>query len=98
MTDRLQAILHRLPPPALDHSLDQLEPQVWARIDRLRPAGAAALTSGLRFQLAAAALALVVGMALGWANTSVNRSRSDESLLYASYIETGPMARLESGL
>ena len=98
MTDRLEAILSRLPAPVLDHSLDQLEPQVWARIERLRPASAAAFTFGLRFQLAAAALALVVGMALGWVNTSIHRSRSDESQLYASYIETGPMARLESGL
>jgi hypothetical protein len=98
MTDRLDSILGRLPAPALDHSLDQLEPQVWARIERLRPSGAAAFRVGLRFQLAAAALALVVGMALGWANTSLSRARSDESQLYASYIDTGPMARLENGL
>jgi hypothetical protein len=98
MIDRLEKILSRLPAPALDHNLDQLEPQVWARIERLRPSGAVTLSFGLRFQLAAAALALVVGMALGWANTSFNQARSDESQLYASYIDTGPMARLENGL
>ena len=62
MTDRLDQILSRLPPPVLDHSLDQLEPAVWARIERRRPV---AWTAGLRFQLAAAALALVIGMAIG---------------------------------
>jgi hypothetical protein len=98
MTDRLDRILGKIPAPTLDYNLDQLEPAVWARIERLRPSGAGAFSFGLRFQLAAAALALVVGMALGWANTSLNQARSDESMLYASYIDTGPMARLESGL
>ena len=98
MIDRIEQILSRLPAPTLVHNLDQLEPTVWARIERLRPSGAAAFSFGLRFQLAAAALALAVGMALGWANTGLNQARSDESVLYASYIDTGPMARLESGL
>ena len=95
MTDRLDRILSRLPQPALDYPLDQLEPAVWARIERLKPATWGA---SLRFQLAAAALALIVGMAVGWANTGASQARSDESMLYASYIQTGPMARLESGL
>ena len=95
MTDRLDQILSRLPQATLDHSLDQLEPAVWARIERRRPVS---WHAGLRFQLAAAALALIVGMAIGWANTGVSQARSDESQLYASYIQTGPMARLESGL
>ena len=95
MTDRLDRILGRLPQPALDYPLDQLEPQVWARIERFRSSG---WNAGLRFQLAAAALALIVGMAIGWANTGVSQARSDESQLYASYIQTGPMARLERGL
>ena len=98
MTDRLDSILSRLPAPVLDRNLDQLEPAVWARIEGLRPAAAGVFTFGLRFQLTAAALALVVGMAIGWANTSFSQSRSDESQLYASYIDTGPMARLENGL
>ncbi len=95
MTDRIDSILARLPEPLLDHPLDQLEPRVWARIERQKPAtwGAA-----LRFQLAAAALAMIVGMAIGWANTGVSQASSDESQLYASYIQTGPMARLERGL
>lgn len=95
MTDRLDRIFARMPQPALDYPLDQLEPQVWARIERLRPAP---LGATLRFQLAAAALALIVGMAIGWANTGASQARNDESQLYASYIQTGPMARLESGL
>jgi len=98
MIDRLDRILSRLPGPVLDHNLDQLEPAVWARIERLRPYGAAGFSFGLRFQLAAAALALVLGLALGWSTTNLNRARSDESQLYASYIDTGPMARLENGL
>ena len=97
MTNRLDSILGRMPAPVLDHSLDQLEPAVWARIEGLRRP-VSAWNPGLRFQLAAAALALVVGLAMGWANTSVGQSRSDESQLYASYIDTGPMARLENGL
>ena len=99
MTDRLDSILARMPAPVLDHALDQLEPAVWARIEGLRrPIAGGAFTFGLGFQLTAAALALVVGMAIGWANTSISQSRSDESQLYASYIDTGPMARLENGL
>ncbi len=98
MIDRLEAILARLPAPALDHDLSQLEPAVWGRIEGRRSSGLGVSSFGLRFQLAAAALALVVGLALGWVNTSISQSRSDESQLYASYIETGPMARLESGL
>ena len=95
MIDRLERILSRLPAPTLDYNLDQLEPAVWARIEHGR---GALWAPGLRFQLAAAALALVVGMALGWVNTGVSRAHSDESQLYTSYIETGPMARLENGL
>ena len=95
MTDRLDQILSRLPGPVLDYPLDQLEPAVWSRIERSRPI---AWNAGLRFQLAAAAVALIIGMAIGWANTGVSQSKSDESQLYASYIQTGPMARLESGL
>ena len=95
MTDRLDQILSRLPGPMLDHPLDQLEPAVWARIERFRPVQ---WNAGLRFQLAAAAVALIIGMAIGWANTGVSQAKSDESQLYASYIQTGPMARLESGL
>ena len=98
MIDRLDRVLGRISAPSLDHDLSQLEPMVWARIERLQSSGAAAFSFGLRFQLAAAALALVVGMALGWANTGASQARSDESMLYASYIDTGPMARLESGL
>ena len=34
MIDRIERILSRLPAPTLDHNLDQLEPVVWARIER----------------------------------------------------------------
>lgn len=96
MTDRLESILGRIPAPVVDHPLDQLEPRVWARIERGR---AAAFAPGLRFQLAAAALALMVGLAIGWSNNNAaRRPMSDESRLYAAYVETGPMARLENGL
>ncbi len=96
MTDRIDAVLSRLPEPMLDHALDQLEPRVWARIEQRRSAG---WTPGLRFQLAAAAVALMVGLAIGWSNTgAAQQSNSEESRLYAAYVETGPMARLEAGL
>lgn len=96
MTDRLDSLLSRIPEPALDHALDQLEPAVWARIERRR--SGRAWGPGLRFQLAAAALALIIGLAIGWVNNGARQPPSDESQLYASYIETGPMARLERGL
>ena len=95
MTDRIDQILSRLPEPVLDYPLDQLEPAVWARIERLRPMSWNAV---FRFQLAAAALALIIGMAIGWTHNGVSQAQADESQLYASYIATGPMARLESGL
>jgi hypothetical protein len=97
MTDRLDNILRRIPAPVLDHSLDQLEPQVWARIEGLRPSAAMAWAPSFRFQLAAAALALVVGVAIGWAN-NLRQPSPEQSVLYATYVETGPMARLEAGL
>ena len=95
MTDRIDTILGRLPEPTLDHPLNQLEPAVWARIERRR---AGAWTPGISFQLAAAAVALMVGLAIGWANTGARQADSEQSRLYATYVETGPMARLEAGL
>jgi|WetSurMetagenome_2_1015567.scaffolds.fasta_scaffold238455_1 hypothetical protein len=95
MTDRLDDLLKALPAASLDHALDQLEPQVWRRIEALRPTP---WMGGLRFQLAAAALALVIGMALGWANGASHGGDRNQSVLYTSYVESGPMARLESGL
>lgn len=96
MTDRLDELLKALPAPSLDRALDQLEPQVWRRIEARRsvlwPGG------GLRFQLAAAALALVIGMALGWATSGAHDPDRSQSVLYTSYVESGPVARLESGL
>jgi anti-sigma factor RsiW len=97
MTERLDDLLKALPAPSLDHALDQLEPQVWRRIEARRPgpwmAGAA-----LRFQIAAAALALVIGMALGWVNGASHDGDHTQSVLYRTYAESGPMAQLESGL
>lgn len=97
MTDRIDRILSRIPAPALDHSLDQLEPDVWALIEGRRRS-ARPWDSTIRFQLAAAALALIIGLAIGWVNNGARQLPSDESMLYATYIQTGPMARLESGL
>ena len=97
MTYRLDDLLKALPQPVLDHPLDQLEPQVWRRIEARRSVAAAPL-AGLRFQLAAAGLAMVIGMALGWATHSPRPPDSNQSLLYTSYVESGPMARLEAGL
>ena len=96
MNDRLDELLSALPAPALDHRLDQLEPQVWRRIEssrggRWNPGGA------LRFQLMAAGMALVIGLALGW--TLNTRQDTDRGLsLYSSYAEVGPAGRLENGL
>lgn len=96
MTDRLDELLKALPAPRLDHALDQLEPAVWRRIEARRSAPWAG--GGLRFQLAAAALALVIGMALGWASGGSRGADHGQSMLYTSYVESGPIARLESGL
>lgn len=97
MTYSLDDLLKALPQPRLDYPLDQLEPAVWARIGSRR-AAAAWPGASLRFQLAAAAVALVIGMALGMATNITRGPDRNQSLLYASYVESGPMARLESGL
>jgi hypothetical protein len=94
MTDRLDELLRRLPAPALDHPLDQLEPLVWRRIERNTAAMAPA---GLRLQLVAAGMALAVGLALGW-SMNHKAETADGTSLYASYAEVGPISRLESGL
>ncbi len=96
MTDRIDQLLKALPPASLDHSLDQLEPMVWRRIEGRR--GAGWTTSGLSFQLAAAGLALAIGLALGWTTSGAHDPDRSQSPLYASYVESGPMARLEGGL
>jgi hypothetical protein len=95
MTDKLTQLLRLLPAPGVDRSLDSLEPLVWARIEKLRGARASAMGS-LRFQLAAAGMALVIGVALGWAAAEPRDNGQDQSL-YASYADVGPAARL-SGL
>ncbi|MEI9964783.1 MAG: hypothetical protein WDM92_08775 [Caulobacteraceae bacterium] len=97
MTDRLDELLRALPAPTLDHALDQLEPMVWRRIDggRARPAMAG---GGLRFQLAAAGMALVIGLALGWFMTSARETQNRQDALFAGYAEVGPLGRLEGGL
>ncbi len=95
MTDRIDSVLGRLAQPTLDHPLDQLEAGVWARVERRK---AASWAPDLKFQLAAAAVALIVGLAIGWVNTGSRQTDSEQSRLYATYVETGPMARLEAGL
>ncbi len=97
MGERLRDLLGALPAPSLDIHLDQLEPAVWARIEARR---ASAAPAGLRLQLAAAGMALAVGLALGWSmSTSSQASESqNQSLLYASYADVGPIGRLEGGL
>jgi hypothetical protein len=97
VNDRLDRLLKALPPAGLDHNLDQLEPAVWARIDARRR-GLALASGSLRLQLAAAALALVVGLALGWSAGQTNAPRDGQMAAYAGYAEVGPMARLEEGL
>jgi hypothetical protein len=96
MTDRLDQLLRALPAPGLDHPLDQLEPAVWARIEAGRaPWGLAGVS--FRMQLAAAALALVVGLAFGW-SMGMHRPAPDPMAAYAGYAEVGPVGRLENGL
>ena len=95
MTDKLTQLLLALPGPALDRSLDDLEPAVWARIAAQK--GARSAESGAwRYQLAAAGMALAIGLALGW-STAAPRGDDQDQSLYASYTEVGPAARL-SGL
>ena len=91
----LDDLLNALPGPSLDRSLDQLEPAVWARIGARRTA---ATPAGLRLQLAAACMALAVGLALGWSMTSSSQAGEGQSLLYNNYADVGPIGRLEGGL
>ena len=97
MTGRLDELLRALPSPTLDHALDQLEPMVWRRIEAQGRA-AALPGAGLRFQLAAAGMALVIGLALGWFVTSAHETQSRQAALFAGYAEVGPLGRLEGGL
>ena len=96
MTQTLDEMLRALAPTSPDRSLDQLEPAVWSRIeaDRSQRSGA---DRGLRMQLVAAGMALVVGLALGWSMSSA-RDPDDVRSLYASYADLGPIGRLENGL
>jgi hypothetical protein len=94
MTDKLSDLLAALPAPRIDYPLDYLEPRVWARIEAMR--GGQAAPGSLRFRLAAAGMALAIGVALGW-TTAATRSQAQDQSLYASYAEVGPAARL-SGL
>ena len=93
MFERLDQLLQRLPAPSLDISLDQLEPAVWGRIEARRRTAA---PGGFQLQLIAAAMALAVGLALGWSMSS--HARAGDTSLYASYADVGPAGRLESGL
>ena len=91
MSDRLDDLLRALPAPTLDYSLDQLEPGVWRRIEARR--GAEAVPGGAwRYQLAAAGVALAIGLALGW--SAAPRPGDQDQSLYASYAGSGPAARL----
>ena len=64
MGDKLDDLLRALPAPGDDHRLDQLEPQVWKRIERT---GSEARVNGLtmRLQLAVAVCTLCIGVAFG---------------------------------
>ncbi len=96
MFKRLDELLQRLPAPVLDHPLSQLEPAVWGRIEARRRSPEAG-GFRLQLQLIAAAMALAVGLALGWSMSSRTPAQEGQSL-YASYADVGPAGRLESGL
>ncbi len=95
MTDKLDDLLRALPAVTVDHALDQLEPLVWRRIEAARASQAVA-GGAWRYQLAAAGMALAIGVALGWSTSSMRSGEPDQAL-YTSYAELGPAARL-SGL
>jgi hypothetical protein len=97
MTDRLDDLLRALPDVRADHPLDQLEPAVWARIEAGRARGFMPMGS-LKLQLMAAGMALVIGIALGWSMNSDRAAQDGQAATYASYVEVGPLARLERGL
>ena len=80
MADKLDDLLRALPEPAAGHRLDQLEPLVWRRIERVR-GGGDIKALGMRLQLAAAAASLCVGLALGWSQAGAPRLRSETPLL-----------------
>lgn len=94
MTTKIDEALAVLRDAPADRRLDQLEPAVWARIERQRadasPAGA------FRLQLAVAAGALVLGVAFAQM-TVVKPKPPSEAVLLSEDASLAPSIRLEGG-
>ena len=94
MSDRIDNLLTALRDAGPDRRLDQLEPAVWARIDAKRvdraPAGS------FRMQLAVAAAALVIGLAVG-GQTIARPHAPSEAVMLSEDASLTPSMRLEGG-
>jgi hypothetical protein len=93
MTTQIDDALAVLRDAPADRRLDQLEPAVWARIDRRR--GEAAGAGSFRLQLAVAAGALVVGVA--FAHVTVRPKPPSEAVLLSEDAGLAPSIRLAGG-
>lgn len=94
MANTIDDLLMGLRDAAPDRRLDQLEPAVWSRIDRLRANRAPA--GSLRMQFAVAAGALVIGLAVGQAAVRPAPAPS-EAVLMPDDAMLAPSIRLEGG-
>jgi hypothetical protein len=88
--DNALAVLRDAP---ADRRLDQLEPAVWARIERRRTESAPA--GSFRLQLAVAAGALVIG--IGFAHLTVRPKPPSEAVLLSEEAALAPSIRLAGG-
>jgi hypothetical protein len=99
MTDRIDALLHRLKSAPVDRDLSGLEAQVWKQIDGTRSAD---LFGGraLQVQLAVSCGALLLGLAIaqfaGYAPMA--RPLNSEMVVLSDDSAMAPSVRLEGGI
>jgi hypothetical protein len=93
MTTQIDRALAALRDAPADRRLDQLEPAVWARIERRR--GEAAGAGSFRLQLAVAAGALMLGVA--FAHVTVQPKPPSEAVLLSEEAAFAPSIRLAGG-
>jgi hypothetical protein len=91
--DQLDDLLGALRDRPLEASLDGLEAGVWARVDEARRAQA---TGGVRVQVAAALIALVLGAVVGHANADRRPVRS-EMVVLSEDAGLAPSVAVEGG-
>ena len=94
MSNRIDHLLSELRDTAPDRRLDQLEPAVWARIERRRAEQAPA--GSFRMQLAVAVAALVIGLAVSQTVVRTPHAPS-EAVLLSDSASLAPSILLSGG-